>query len=106
MCVYSNIGDFWKEKHWQSWPNPTSMPTPVEKIVVWPNQEVTKEDIEEVKKELQEIKKLLIAAKEYDRNTGHPDCEVDEKVRMFKEVTEALKEKFGIDVDLSEVFDK
>lgn len=47
---------------------------------------------------MQELKKLLLAAKEYDKNTGQPDCHADDKVALIKKIAELA----GVNMD--EVF--
>lgn len=60
--------------------------------------EVSKEDLDALRKEIEELKILLLAAKRYDEATGQPDCEMDEKVDLIRRVAEY------VGVDVNEVF--
>lgn len=89
MCVVSYVGDYWREKtvpnKWPEW----------EEIVLHP----TRTEFDELKKDVEELKELLKQAKLYDEAVGEPDCEVDDKVKLIKE----MAEKLG--VDLEDIFD-
>lgn len=112
MCAVSFIGDrFGKsipnDYPW-TWPYidpPYIHPMPIPKTSfptlpkILPIEEtVSKEEFNKLKKEIEELKKLLLAAKEYDKNTGQPDCEIDEKVKTIKKLAELV----GVNMD--EVF--
>ncbi len=45
------------------------------------------------------MKKLLQAAKRFDEATGQPHCEIDEKVRLIKEIAKL------VGVELGDVFE-
>lgn len=62
------------------------------------NARLTKKEFEALRKEIEELKKLLLAAKAFDEATGQPDCEMDEKVALIRQIADLV----GVDVD--EVF--
>lgn len=102
MCVVSNVGDYygrrWPEKYpWVPNVTPQSPPPTGDKIVLAPS-EVSRKEFEALKKDVEEALRLLKNAKEIDRVTGQPDCEMDEKVAIIKRFAEV------VGVDLSEVF--
>lgn len=98
MCVYSAIGDYardnWTKRYpfIQPWvdPGPHSIPPP---SVPAP----TREEFEGLAREVRALKDLLQAAKTYDKMTHQPDCEMEEKIELIRNVA-----KF-VGVDLSEV---
>lgn len=88
MCVVSMIGDHYRDKWIDRWPN----------IPAWPAQSeppIPRGEFEALKREVQELKELLKRAKEYDERNGEPDCEIDDKMALLKRVAEAV----GIDLD-------
>lgn len=99
MCMVSNIGDNWGQTFPQKWPNfwPVTKPPSF-----WPASpvDVSREEVEALRREIEELKKLLTAAKEFDKATGQPDCEMDEKVKMIKAIAKM------VGVDLGNVFGK
>jgi hypothetical protein len=60
----------------------------------------TKEEFEALKKEVLEMKALLIKAKEYDEKNNEPNCEMEDKVKLLKQVADM------VGVDLKEIFGK
>lgn len=93
MCMVSNIGDQWKDQFPEKWPQipmyPVSLPA-----------EVSRADFEALKKEVEELKKLLKAASDFDKATGQPHCELDDKVKLIKQIAKL------VGVDLGDVFDE
>lgn len=87
MCTVSMVMDDWNSRYPNQW---TTSPY----VVVTDPNSVPREEFEALKKEVEELKKLLKAAKEYDAATGQPDCEVEEKVEMLKQLARAL----GVDM--------
>lgn len=87
MCVYSMISDHFYDK-WNPWPN---YPEPWKPNPYAPQPPVkipSKEDIDE-------FYKLLERAREYDKRTGQPDCDLeDKKVKLRK-----LAEELGITIE-------
>ncbi len=95
MCAVSATGDYWRQNDWPKWePYQPLNPTPG----YWPPPEVTKADLDALKREMEELKKLLVAAKKYDEATGQPDCEMEDKVALIKKVAKL------VGVDMSGVF--
>lgn len=90
MCFVSFIGDYWRQGA------PYTHPWIGTGVVIPP--EVTREEVDALRKEIQELRELLLAAKKFDNATGQPDCEMDEKVELLKRVADL------VGVDLSEVF--
>lgn len=88
MCTVSMVADRWKTSHPSyDYTNWNTLPLGV-----------TKEEFEKLKKEVEELKLLLLAAKRFDKETGQPDCEKEDKIRLITEIAKA------VGVDLEEVF--
>lgn len=90
MCIVSMIGDGYRDQFNYRWPSinvGTTIPT-----------DVTRGEFEALKKEVLELKELLKAAKKFDENTGQPNCEMDDKVRLIKEIAQL------VGVNMSDVF--
>lgn len=95
MCMVSNVGDGWAEKFPYHWPQiPPEPPAKIQLIQAG----VSQAEFDALKKEVQELKKLLIAAKEFDKATGQPDCEMDDKVKLIKAIAKL------VGVDMGDVF--
>ena len=97
MCMVSNVGDGWAEKFPDKWPNINPPPHSAPFII---QPEVSRAEFEALRKEMEELKKLLIAAKNFDKATGQPDCEMDEKVKLIKAIAKL------VGVDMGDVFGK
>lgn len=80
MCVVSMVSDYYREQ-WEPRTQPTWVPTIIGEPAV-------------TDAEIREFRKLLERAREYDRRTGQPDCELAEKKAALK----AIAEKLGIDI--------
>lgn len=98
MCVVSSVGDDFT-KGWPSNPAnpwrdvvPYPMPGPLGFI---PDNKVTREEFDALKKEVLELKRVLEAAKRYDESTGQPDCHHGEKVALIRKLAEVV----GISMD-------
>lgn len=90
MCMVSYIGDSFK-KDWDDIFYP--------QFPYWPDTSKSdKAKIEALRKEVKALKKLLLTAQKYDKETGQPDCEVDEKVKLLKDIAKVLK------IDMGKVF--
>lgn len=112
MCVVSMVGDFYSDKWKQPWPQPKSfppekpiIPISVEDIVKTASptiykEYVTKEDFDVLKKEVLEMKELLKRALDYDKRNNEPNCEMEEKVALLRQVAEF------VGVTLEDVFPK
>ena len=98
MCIVSAIGDnFGNEWHrrYPGWvPDPKDSYNKPAAIV----PQVTREEFLALKKEVELLRELLIQAVKYDKETGQPHCEQEEKIKLLKAIAAA----FG--VDLSAVF--
>lgn len=117
MCVYSNCGDYWRDRtvpeKWpwvpqnpDVWPEPSVDPStdPFEiykkvKEAVAPELPITREEFNELKKAVEEIHKLLKAAKKYDEEMGEPNCEKEEKIELIKKMAKM------VGVDISDVLE-
>jgi hypothetical protein len=102
MCIVSNVGDDWQKRKYPDWtPDPNTEPKqwPFPKdFTPWKRAEPTREEFDELKKEMEELRKLLIEAKKKDEAAGTPDCEMEHKVFLIKELAKL------VGVDMSEVF--
>jgi hypothetical protein len=87
--MVSNIGDSFQEK----WNQPEW-----KKIFTPYSPDVTREEFDALKREVEEMKKKLIEAKLYDIATNQPDCEMESKVKILKEIAKLF------DIDLTEIF--
>lgn len=102
--VAQDWADRWRDRlpfyHEPLFPPPTRAPKPADLAeFLKPVQPViSRQEFDALKAELEAVKKLLVAAKQYDKETGQPDCEDAEKVRLFKRLAEL------VGVDLSAVF--
>lgn len=113
MCIVSIVGDYYKDKWWPNGiPNlPILPPQPYTDIEDWRKtattdikiklqDTVTQDEFEKLKKEVEEMKVLLQKAKDIDKATGQPDCEMESKVALLEAVAKA------IGVDLGDIFMK
>ena len=67
MCAYSFIADHGRDQLERYRPEPYP--------VIWPNDAVR---VSELERRVADLEELLRKAKEYDEETGQPDCELDE----------------------------
>lgn len=84
--MVSAIGDNFQNQFPQKWPQfvpHTSFPMGVPQA-----------DFDALKKEVEELKKLLKAANAFDKATGQPHCEMDDKVKLLK----AIAKMVGVDL--------
>jgi hypothetical protein len=85
MCVYSMILDHYKDK-WSPWTQSApAMPAP---LPLAPRKLPSQAEIDE-------FRILLDRAREYDRRTGQPDCELEEKRQTIRD----LADKLGVKID-------
>ena len=89
MCVYSAIIDYEKNRWRDRWPGlvpgPYETPPPSP-----PNPVVSPQELDQLKKELESLRKLLESAKEFDASTGQPDCELESKRQLLREMANRL----------------
>lgn len=88
MCVVSMVGDHFSDKWKQPFYQQTFLNLP----------EITKAEFDALKKEVEEMKELLKKAMKYDEQNNEPHCEMEDKVKMLKEIAKMFN------VDLSEIF--
>lgn len=86
MCVVSMIGDHYTQK-WD--PNNTG-------TITWiNNNDVSRQEFEQLKNDVREMKELLKKAKAYDEQTNQPDCEQEKKLETLRKIAEVV----GINLD-------
>ena len=102
MCIVSMIGDDWGRRVPERYP--WVLPRDVQIIPSWPSElpnikpAVSREEFDALKKDVAALRELLLAAKKYDEATGQPDCEVDDKVTLIRQLAKL------VGVDMSAVF--
>lgn len=97
MCTVSMVGDFYREK-WrplEPYIQPGTGTSPAAPFYPPFQKAVSPEEFEALKKEVQDMKKLLQMAKIYDEKNGEPNCEMDEKMKLLKDIAKLV----GIDLD-------
>lgn len=105
MCVVSNIGDHFGHTFPKKYPDwfpeqPPQQPFnpgglgAIPQIVKMP-PDVSREEFDALKKEVQKMKRLLKNAKEIDEVTGQPDCEMEAKVALLKQVAKLVGVNLG-----------
>lgn len=108
MCVVSAMGDHYKDQFdpFKKYiPNQPIGPIPMSPI---PNQnpdpldwlkkfqkDVTREEFNELKRQVEEMKKILKVAAEYDARNNEPHCEIEDKVKLLKEIAKLV----GVNLD-------
>ena len=85
MCSVSAIGDAYTRDFSYRWPT-----------VI--DDGPSRVEFDLLKKEVQSLRNLLLKAKDFDMETGQPECEVEDKVALIKKIA-AL-----VGVDMNEVF--
>jgi len=86
MCAYSFVADHYNDKFkyvapYLPWPEPYRKPEGAPR-------EITREEFERLREDVAEMKRLLERADEYDKRTGQPDCEMDEKLALLRKIAE------------------
>jgi hypothetical protein len=103
MCCVSVIGDYWANTFTDRYPGligdiPMQITPNKTYTLSSVSPTITREEFDQLKREMVELKELLLAGKKYDEAMGEPDCEMETKVRIIKQVA-AL-----VGVDMAEVF--
>jgi hypothetical protein len=87
--VIDHYRDDWsKQKPWVL-PQPPLYPQPPS------SGDISRAEFEELKRQVAEMIKLIKRAKDYDAKNGEPDCEMDEKMEVVREVAKFA----GVDLD-------
>ncbi len=89
MCMVSNVYDYGRG-WWDQW-NPPQYPQTVPLPFVLTPPPTKQPTLDDLKAFIEEFKKLVAAAEEFDRKTGQPDCEDQQKSAWMREVEERLK---------------
>ena len=100
MCAVSNVGDYWRDYTLPQKPYWPGIQPSIDGTIPGLLYPVTRAEFDQLKHDVEELKKLLLAAKEYDKAMGEPDCVMDEKVALIKKVAKLV----GVDMD--QVFGK
>lgn len=85
MCTVSMIGDHYSDK-WKK-PDYTNI------FNNFPS--ISRPEFDALKKEVEEMKKLLERALAYDKANNEPHCEMEDKVKLLKQVAKMV----GVDLD-------
>lgn len=91
MCVTSFVGDYYADR-WRWVPN--SVPSPILPDMWGP---ITRAEFDDLKREVAEMLELMKAAKRIDELTGQPDCEMEDKITVLRQVAKL------VGVDLADV---
>ena len=84
--MYSAIGDNFKDHFPEKWPNIKPEIFPVG---------VSQAEFDALKKEIEELKKLLKAAKAFDKATNQHHCEMEDKIKLIKQIAKLV----GVDLE-------
>ncbi len=88
MCVVSMVGEVYTEK-WSPYLQP-GIGTSVHTSTFLDLQGVSRLEFDQLKREVEDLKRLLVAAREYDKTHGQPDCEVEEKMALLRKMAELV----------------
>lgn len=101
MCSVSMVADDWRKNVIPGivpYPYVPHTPNGMPGGTVVFTPPVTRAEFEALRVELEAVKKQLLEAKKQDEADGNPDCEMEEKIDIFRQ----LGKMVGIDFD--EVF--
>ena len=108
MCTFSVVGDkCTKIEYWPTRPNGVQLPKPSSpkaipnyptRTMILENELVRRKEFEALRNEVEKLKKSLEAALAEDIANGEPDCEMEDKVAIIKQIAKL------VGVDLNEVF--
>lgn len=90
--MVSVIGDGWKNQFHERYKLKDKDKDPLR---VFREDSVSVQELNALRVEVIELRKLLEAAKKFDRATGQPDCEMDEKVKLIRSLAEQLRVDLG-----------
>lgn len=110
MCAVSAVGDDWAQRDkWPDWP--TTIPWPVPDSnpprrtpVTFPENGTSfrlnqlEKEVKALRERVLEMHEELRKARQQDIDEGNPDCEMEEKVSILKQIAEL------VGVDLKDVF--
>lgn len=95
MCVVSMIGDHYSDK-WGDWKDRFPKQWPIEPHTPFaPIPEITRSEFDKLKEQVDEMVKLLKRAQEYDKANNEPDCELEDKMKVLRQVAKLV----GVDLD-------
>ncbi len=96
MCVVSMVMDHYTDKWKQYLPEAVPYyPQPgIPQQPLGPTPDQIEDFKKSLQKEIEELRQLLERAKEYDRKNNEPDCELDSKKSLLKE----LAKKLGVEI--------
>ena len=94
MCVVSMVGDHFTDKWTMPQPSTVFQPYVHSSPAITINP-VTREEFDALKRNVDEMKALLKRAKEYDERNGEPGCEMEEKLRILRQVAKMV----GVSLD-------
>lgn len=108
MCVVSMVSDHYLHKYKQDYPwiNEVIYPKTItddsvmKNVTLLPNppaipDTVSREEFDALKKEVEDLKILLQKSIEYDKNNNEPECYIDDKVELLKNLGKAM----GVDIE-------
>lgn len=85
MCMVSYVGDFYSDQFRRYPP-----------LGGFPNQTgPTQAEFDELKRRVDEMIDLMKKAAEIDKKTGQPDCQMDDKLALLRQIAAAV----GVDLD-------
>ena len=93
MCVVSMVMDHYWDK-WNQPPYQQPLPAPVNPFQSPPYIPLPQPQRIPTPEEIEEFRKLIERARDYDKRNKEPDCEMDEKKKLLKQ----LAEKLGVDI--------
>ena len=94
MCVVSFIGDHYSDKWKDKWEPYIPKPEDVQPFV-FPHPQISRQEFDNLKKEVEEMRELLRKAKIYDEKNNEPNCEIEDKMKLLREIAKLV----GIDLD-------
>lgn len=95
MCVTSAVSDYFKDQlpNRHPWVQPTYRAGAGGGLGMMISPP-TRQEFQALQKEVQELRVLIMAAKKYDEQTAQPNCELEEKITLIKEIAKMV----GVDM--------